>query len=529
MNILIVDDENYVIDSIKKNICWDRLPVTKIYTANSMQQAQTIVEMIPVGIIISDIVMPQGTGLDFVDWVREQAYPIQVIFLTSYAEFEFVKKAIALESVDYLLKPIDFEKLSEVLDKAVEKCEMQQKFKEYQTGCEKWDLNKRLVHENFLKDVLEDQYTVLDFPAFEHLDYTMEDIFIPLYLHCYDSGRTSENWDESILEFIIRNVLGELVEDMGFEVETVYPELRYRYVAILRKKDCRNEERADTDKLPEIMEMFLAWAKGKLKKDIWFGAGNQVSLEHLSDSFAALTKMREENLAVWNCVMCAENYEHREIVYQNPHLQMWKALLEEKKTEDLISCMFAYLEQMEQEVMITLESLKKFRMDVVQMIYSYLAVQEVTAHLLFGVKESEQAYLMAVDGIWGAKEFVSHYVKKAVNHIGFVQEATSVVDELRRYIDMHYQEDIRRSDLADLVYLNTDYISRIFKKETGISISNYLIQKRVEVAKKLLTQSKLPINTVSIHVGYSNFSYFTKMFRENAGCSPLEYRRNYSE
>ena len=336
MNILIVDDENYVIDSIKKNICWDRLPVTKIYTANSIQQAQTIVEMIPIGIIISDIVMPQGTGLDFVDWVREQAYPIQVIFLTSYAEFEFVKKAIALESVDYLLKPIDFEKLSEVLDKAVEKCKMQQKFKEYQTGCEKWDLNKRLVHENFLKDVLEDQYTVLDFPAFERLDYTMEDTFIPLYLHCYDSGRTFENWDESILEFIIRNVLGELVEDMGFEVETVYPELRYRYVAILRKKDCRDNERADTDKLPEIMEMFLAWAKGKLKKDIWFGAGNQVSLEHLSDSFAALTKMREENLAVWNCVMCAENYEHKEIEYQNPHLQMWKTLLEEKKTEDLI-------------------------------------------------------------------------------------------------------------------------------------------------------------------------------------------------
>lgn len=239
--------------------------------------------------------------------------------------------------------------------------------------------------------------------------------------------------------------------------------------------------------------------------------------------------MREENLAVWNCVMCVENYERKEIVYQNPHLQMWKTLLEEYKTEDLISSMYAYLEQMERDVMITLESLKKFRMDVVQLIYSYLAAQEVTAHLLFGAKESEQAYLMAVDGIWGAKEFVSHYVAKAVNHIGFIQESTSVVDELRRYIDMHYQEDIRRSDLADLVYLNTDYISRIFKKETGLSISNYLIQKRVEVAKRLLTQSKLPINTVSIHVGYSNFSYFTKMFRENTGCSPLEYRRNYSE
>ncbi|WP_394924370.1 helix-turn-helix domain-containing protein [uncultured Robinsoniella sp.] len=528
MNILIVDDENYVIDSIKKNICWDRFPVTRIYTANSMQQAQTIVEMIPIRIIISDIIMPQGTGLDFVDWVREQAYPIQVIFLTSYAEFEFVKKAIALESVDYLLKPIDFIRLSDVLEKAVEKCEMQQKFKEYQTGCEKWDQNKRLIHENFLKDVLENKYTVFDLSGFEHLDYTMEDIFIPLYLHFYDSGRTSENWDESILEFIIRNVLGELVSDMDLVVAAVYPELCYRYAVILKNRGNGGEKGEVSDRLTEVMEIFMSWAKGKLKKDIWFGAGNRASWRELSHSFASLKRMREENLAVWNCVMCVGNYEKKEIVYKNPHLQMWKTLLEENKTEDLISCMNAYLDQMEEEVMITLESLKKFRMDVVQLIYSYLAGQEVTAHLLFGSKESEHAYLIAVDGIWGAKEFVSHYVTKAVNHIGYIQEATSVVDELQKYIDMHYQEDIRRSDLADLVYLNTDYISRIFKKETGMSISNYLIQKRVEVAKRLLTQSKLPINTVSIHVGYSNFSYFTKMFRENSGCSPLEYRRIYS-
>ena len=65
--------------------------------------------------------------------------------------------------------------------------------------------------------------------------------------------------------------------------------------------------------------------------------------------------------------------------------------------------------------------------------------------------------------------------------------------------------------------------------EKGISISNYIIQKRVEEAKKLLTQSTLPINTVSLYVGYSNFSYFTKMFKDNTGYAPLEYRRSFSE
>ncbi|MEI1257800.1 AraC family transcriptional regulator [Blautia sp. JLR.GB0024] len=49
----------------------------------------------------------------------------------------------------------------------------------------------------------------------------------------------------------------------------------------------------------------------------------------------------------------------------------------------------------------------------------------------------------------------------------------------------------------------------------------------MEEAKNMLTRSSLPINTVSIYVGYSNFSYFTKMFRENTGFSPLEYRRKF--
>ena len=77
--------------------------------------------------------------------------------------------------------------------------------------------------------------------------------------------------------------------------------------------------------------------------------------------------------------------------------------------------------------------------------------------------------------------------------------------------------------------MNTDYMSRMFKKEKGVSISNYILQKRVDEAKKFLCGSSLPINTVSLHIGYSNFSYFTKMFKENTGLTPLEYRRKFGE
>ncbi len=127
----------------------------------------------------------------------------------------------------------------------------------------------------------------------------------------------------------------------------------------------------------------------------------------------------------------------------------------------------------------------------------------------------------------GAMQFASHLVTAAVEYTKYINKSESVADQLKEYIDTHYQQDIRRETLAELVYLNVDYMSRIFKKEAGISISAYLMQKRVEEAKNMLTRSSLPINTVSIYVGYSNFSYFTKMFRENTGFSPLEYRRKF--
>ena len=79
MKLLIVDDEKYVIESIKRNICWNNTQVSEIYTAFSMKQAQEIIAVSDIDIIISDIVMPGATGFDFVEWIREQNIEVQVI------------------------------------------------------------------------------------------------------------------------------------------------------------------------------------------------------------------------------------------------------------------------------------------------------------------------------------------------------------------------------------------------------------------------------------------------------------------
>lgn len=179
--------------------------------------------------------------------------------------------------------------------------------------------------------------------------------------------------------------------------------------------------------------------------------------------------------------------------------------------------------------MITRELLVALRTDLTQVVYAWLSEREIKAYALFADADMENLHRNSLYGREEMMEYAGVLVRKAVQYRQYINKSDSVTSQVCAYIDAHYREEIHREELGELVFLNTDYLSRIFRKEKGISISNYIIQKRVEEAKKLLTQSTLPINTVSLYVGYSNFSYFTKMFKDNTGYAPLEYRRSFSE
>lgn len=529
MNLLLVDDEEYVIDSIMKNVDWKNSGIAEIYTAFSMKQAQSIMEMAPIDIIISDIVMPQNSGFDFIDWVREKNYPVQVIFLTSYAEFDYARKAISLDSVDYLLKPIDYGKLELAAREAAKRAAQRKQYEDYRNKSRHWSQNQSFLKKDFWTEMFRGNISPENMEnetEKHHLSYKDGEKFFLLYLFFYDGKNNQKMWDDRTLNFIAGNVLTEMLEDIQVQVETVVPMEKGSCVAVCRKSPeavrIGNEIRER-----EVFEKFTKWLSEKIQIDIWCGVGNPGEMDTLVHSLALIKGMRDNSLSVWNRVLYLSDFEHQEASLQNPNLGVWKALLEQEKEQELIRNMENYLEEMERKELITREMLKVFRLDITQMVYSWLEKREIKAHLLFSSKENETYYQNALKGMYGAKEYARNLVSRAVRYETYINKTESVTEQIRQYIDAHFKEEIRRDDLSSMVYLNTDYMSRIFKKEIGVSISSYIIQKRVEEAKRLLSQSNLPINTVSIYVGYSNFSYFTKMFKENTGYSPLEYRRKF--
>lgn len=121
MNILLVDDDRFIIKALQETIHWEALGIEQVYTASSLSQAQAIIQSHPIALMISDIEMPQGSGLDLLAWVRSEKYDIQTIFLTNYADFNYAQKAIELQSFEYYLKPIDPDRLEFIIQKALNK------------------------------------------------------------------------------------------------------------------------------------------------------------------------------------------------------------------------------------------------------------------------------------------------------------------------------------------------------------------------------------------------------------------------
>lgn len=109
------------------------------------------------------------------------------------------------------------------------------------------------------------------------------------------------------------------------------------------------------------------------------------------------------------------------------------------------------------------------------------------------------------------------------------QKITRECQLVEQYINQHFKEDITLDELAEIAFLNKYYLVHAFKKYTGLSPINFLIQKRIDEAKNLLTTTNYPVAEISSIIGFSSQSYFSQIFRKNTQMTPLQYRRTQSE
>ncbi len=160
MNVLIIDDDITIVDAIESSVDWDRLMVEQVCKAYNIEDAKQILDRQEIELIISDIEMPQGSGLELLKWYREQELDGEFLLLTCHENFEYAANALKMQAAEYILKPFD----AEVLEMALQKCiqnirkkEANRKSREYEAW---FQHNYKNIKLSFVERLLKEPFTL---------------------------------------------------------------------------------------------------------------------------------------------------------------------------------------------------------------------------------------------------------------------------------------------------------------------------------------------------------------------------------
>ena len=126
MNLLIVDDEYFIVQSILRDLDFEALGITSVSTAFSVKQAQEVFAEKRIDILLTDVEMPRHSGLYLIEWANKQGYKPLSLILTGHPQFDYAQRAVKLHCFGYILKPASPDILTEELKSAVEAVRLNQ-------------------------------------------------------------------------------------------------------------------------------------------------------------------------------------------------------------------------------------------------------------------------------------------------------------------------------------------------------------------------------------------------------------------
>lgn len=527
MHALLVDDDYFVVTALEKKIDWASLGVERVYTAHNVAQARDILINHSIQILISDIEMPQGSGLELLAWIREERYNVQAILLTNYADFNYAQKAIELRSFEYFLKPIQFDKLMLIIRKAIERAQEQERQEKAIREGYYWQRNQAKILEHFWRKLIHGSASSALKPEElaravdeQNLSYGMDDLVQPLLINLFPYAGSMGMEEKSLFDFALLNVLYELYQHDWFTVETILENSAHNWIAVLKWSRA-----PDSQTLEALCASFIVQANGSLKCDACCIIGTPARLEAVSPGIRQLLQWNEGIAKRRNQIFSAEHGPGpAEEAYNPPDLARLESLLEQNLPDAFLQDTTAYFNQLSNGNRVATSTLALFRLDIMQIVYAFLKSQGIQAHQLYQGKKHERLLADSLNSIEDMEAYLQDLVHTAMSYRDFAGQPKTVAEEIKQYIHSHYGEDLTRLSLADIFYLHPDYLARLFKKETGVSLGTYVIGARIAAARQLLRTTQLSVYAVANKVGYANYAYFAKIFKQEAGMTPNEYR-----
>ncbi|RKP51502.1 response regulator [Cohnella endophytica] len=511
MRVLIVDDEPLVRIGIKSCRNWESHGIEIVGEAEDGEKAiQSILELLP-DVVILDIKMPKKNGLQVLEEVRQQGLETKIIILSSFDDLANVKSAMKLGASDYFYKPsMSGELIADML------IQLKDELDATKISPVSRLENKARSKEDGLRQWLNGQP-----PASLQTNLKESNMLVALFTVRHYRKAVNRYPDQNgshLLQNAILNIMAELLAKEK-EVEGLRSE-ENRYVVILSNSEIKSEQES-RNRLNELIAMISSSLRRFINVETVFGiSGFFQSFQELNRAYeqakqAINHKFYKPEEYVLN-YPCGWNEDPSVLDTASQHIMNMKTHLKEGQFEQYQLYRDNWEQLLREKPCMTETDVKK-----------------VYEGLLFILDESDAYFkdTTLAKEIENLAELTAFYRNlfrekmEARNRAFIRQEYSPIIKSILNYLHASYKREISLEHLGEQFNASGNYISKLFRKEVGKGLFDYLNDLRIARAKELLKDYKHKIYEVAEQVGFKSQVHFAIVFNKYVGMSPKEFRK----
>lgn len=506
MKVLLVDDERIVIEHIRQMLPWEHYDFEIVGTASNGKSALRLCKELQPQIVIVDIRMPVMDGLELIRTVGQGNMGIKFIVMSSYEDFEYARKAIALQSVQcYLLKhELTPEKLLQELLKAKGASEIDQE-------------KKKLIRNERIKEFLmgTDDVSVFKFeskkPPFgliliqPDLPFTLSGVNASSLLRAF-------KWKPE--ERMLLNALNPWQIISEFSVEAG------KFAAMLVPGSPTLA--TSTVSLRNVLVDLQSRLKQTSLSYSIFYILHDEDTTTLPSSFKQLIQAARHSIFINNHALVDTatlriRHEHRTNVSKIDRFDKLNACLKLQNIDELESI----IELMFKHVTVPVWDLKALH-DIINGLTDLINNKRATK----GLTEMDPLNSRDFAPIYDVQALCSRFVQLLVEAFIDRREAhlSTKLQKALRYIQEHYEAEISIEDVSNAIGISASYLHQLCKKELNQTFLDYLTDYRIHQAKQILTFENIKMSEVASKVGYRSPQHFSQVFKKKTGMLPHQYR-----
>ena len=528
LKVLLVDDEPIILEGLSVLIDWEEEGCRIVKTASNGKEAYEYLKENEVDLILADIKMPIMTGLELLERIRtEKISDAYFAILSGYNDFSFAQKAIRYSCMEYMLKPVAREQLTELIGNVKEQ-------------------RKSVVIEEEEKKTWQRSYLIQNLSALirgkwepEVLTYVKENLpfdsavrYVQIGPESADSmEELSDNEIWELRDTICENCRKFLKEDANYCIKAILGEEEEYEISFLYSEEMAQKRGVSME---EFMEMLLEAATKRIGIPLVALVGKEVEdIARISNSYTSASVLKSSR--GFRAQKKVYYYEEEVQVNQN------KVVLCKQSLDKLI-----YAVEQNDRVAINssvdelygeMES-AGLTGEIVSMNTNYLLFQLI--HLAVEQDESvdqEEVMLYISNNVFdagisrGSRAHLRRFACEYAEYLIQLRKNVSrgVLMDVEREVREHFAENITLKDLSKKYFVNSSYLGQIFRKKYGQSFKDYLSNYRINEAAQMLLKTDKKISVIAEEVGYHDTDYFISRFIEQKGCTPARYRKNVGE